>query len=354
MKRRFYALLALIILLQACAKPAAETPASTQPPAATDIPVGITEPVATNTPVDEPAAAAVEHVTIPFAGKSDRATAHDNDNASTFATRSVRSGDEFFRNRFERPFTANDMTYIPDVDIVNFSITSDDDFFYINLSFAGLNEGKDTLGGYYGVEIDRNADGRAELLITTRPPYSEKFTADNVQVYMDVNGDVGGSKINRPDNAPSDGFETLIFDLTQGIYPVDDPDFAWVRLFNEGSLPAVEIAYKRWIFSDGKSAFMWSADASASPLDPGMFYLQDRFSAQEAGAANVEDANYPVKALAEFDNTCRVSFGLNLLGLEPLGCYVQVAEKEVSAEPIAEGANSTCGVFSELCKRAGQ
>ena len=122
----------------------------------------------------------VTHITIPSAGTSDRATAHDNENSLFFDTKKVKTGDEFYKNRFERPFTSVDMAYLPDLDIVNFSITSDENFFYIKISMVSLDKLTQSLTGSYGVEIDRNADGRAEILLTTRPPYTTEFSADNV------------------------------------------------------------------------------------------------------------------------------------------------------------------------------
>src|SRR5688572_20841298 len=131
MQKQYFYFIIIMLLLHACSTP---TPS-------TSTPVDVTEPVSesttqTQTPVklsasETPEKNVVTHETIPSEGITDRATAHDNDNALSFDKRVVRSGDEFFRNRFERPFTANEMDYLPDLDIVNFSITSDDTFFYI-------------------------------------------------------------------------------------------------------------------------------------------------------------------------------------------------------------------------------
>jgi hypothetical protein len=166
---------------------------------------------------------------------------------------------------------------------------------------------------------------------------------------MDLNGDVGGNVVNRPDSSPGDGFETTIFNLAQGVYPQDEPDLAWARQTTDGSLPAVEIAFKKWIFKDGREAFMWSALASQSPIDPAVFVFHDHYSAEQAGAANTDDPNYPLKELAALDNTCRVPFGFQAMGNEPFGCFVKGGEIEVKAEPIADSA---CRQFVELCSRA--
>lgn len=293
----------------------------------------------------------VDHITIPTEGTTDRATAHDNENLLSYQTKKVKTGDFLRKNRFERPFTAGDMNYLPDVDIADFSITSDDTFFYIKISLIGLDPQTQTLTGSYGVEIDHNSDGRAEMLITTHPPYTTEFSADSAAVYLDINSDVGGSSINRPDDYKGDGFEAIIFDLSKGVYPEGDPDFAWARLSTYGNLPAIEIAFKKWMFDGGDDTFMWGVDASATVFDPSKFYFNDNFTAEQAGAANTDDPTYPLKDLAGFDNTCRVPLGFQVTGTEPLGCYVKDGEVEEFAQPSAVGPDSTCGLFSELCKR---
>lgn len=307
-------------------------------------------PTAEATVVPVVPATPVMHIVIPSAGTSDRATAHDNENSLFFDTKKVKTGDEFYKNRFERPFTSGDMAYLPDLDIVNFSITSDENFFYINISMVGPDAGTQSLTGFYGVEIDRNADGRAEILLTTRPPYTTEFSADNVAAYLDINSDVGGSIINRSDNFGSDGFEAAIFDLSRGVYPEDDPDLVWVRQTTDSELPAVEIAFKKWIFG-GNEAFMWSVLSSDVAINPTTLYYHDHFTPEQAGAANTDDPNYPLKDLAAVDNTCRVPLGFQASGNELFGCYVKDVELEKKSTPSADGANSTCGQFVELCSR---
>jgi hypothetical protein len=353
MQKQYFYFFIILILLQACAAPITSTPidvteAPSENATATVVPVEV-QSSATVEP--GPTSVAIDHEIVPGEGITDRTTAHDNDSAINFEKKVVRSGDEFFRNRFERPFTANDMEYLPDLDIVNFSITSDDTFFYIRISFVGLDAKTQSLNGSYGVEIDRNGDGRAEVLLVTHGPYSEEYSADGVAAYLDMNSDIGGVKINRPDDFKSDGFETTIFDLSRNVYPEGDPDLAWVRQTMDGSLPAIEIAYKKWIFDDEKQAFMWSVDASSSPIDPSKLYIHDFITAEDAGAANNEDPNYPIKSLAAFDNTCRVPLGFIATGIEPLGCFIKSGEKEKSSEPTNEGENSTCEQFEELCSR---
>lgn len=352
MQKKYFYLFIITIMLQACATPITSTPTDvTNEPAsesATETKVPVDPSPSATLKVETPNP--ITHINVPTAGVSDRATAHDHDSALSFDKKVVRSGDEFFRNRFERPFTATDMDYLPDLDIVNFSITNDDTFFYIRISLVGLDRETKSLAGSYGVEIDRNGDGRAEILLVANGPYSEEFSADHVNVYLDMNSDIGGVKINRPDDFKSDGFETTIYDLSKNVYPEDDPDLAWVRQTMDGSLPAIEIAYKKWIFQD-KEAFMWSVDASGTTINPSKLYIHDFITAEDAGAANNEDPNYPIKSLAAFDNTCRVPLGFVTLGSEPLGCFIKAGDTERSSEPLNEGESSTCGQFAELCTR---
>jgi hypothetical protein len=350
MQKPYFYLIIVMILLHACSTPVTSTPIDVTKPVSEDA-TETAVPVTASATAEVMESNAIAHETIPGEGITDRATAHDHDSALSFDKKVVRSGDEFFRNRFERPFTAEDMGYLPDLDIVNFSITSDETFFYIRISLVDLDPQTGSLTGSYAVEIDRNGDGRAEILLVAKGPYSEGFSADHVTVYLDMNSDIGGSKINRPDDFKNDGFETTIFDLSQDVYPQDDPDLAWVRQTMDGSLPAVEIAYKKWIFEDGNEAFMWSVDASDTLIDPTRLYIHDFITAEAAGAANSDDPNYPIKSLAAFDNTCRVPLGLTASGNEPLGCFIKSGDSERSSEPSNEGASSTCAQFDALCSR---
>ncbi len=354
MNKKFTLLLLIAILLQACGEVTPISPiANTSEPVAvasesvlaTLESLPIPQPSLEPTPEVKP----IVHVMIPSTGTSDRATAHDNENSLFYDTKKVKTGDEFYKNRFERPFTSVDMAYLPDLDIVNFSITSDEKFFYINISMVDFDSASQSLTGFYGVEIDRNADGRAEVLLTTHPPYTAEFTADNVAAYLDVNSDVGGNVINRPDDFGSDGFEKTIFDLRQGLYPKGNPDLVWVRQTTDRTLPAIEIAFERQMFKDGKEAFMWSVLSSHTAIDPAKLYYQDYFTAGQAGAANTDDPNYPIKDLAAMDNTCRVPLGFQAIGTEPLGCYVKGRDIEEKAMPSPDGADSTCAQFIELC-----
>jgi hypothetical protein len=318
MKRIAFALI-LLFLLQACAPAqttAAEPSVQSQ---ATDEPTPVTiAPTTTTTTTTDTATAPMAHVIIPVTGK-EPSIAHDNEESTTFKSKGAREGDDFSKNRFERPFTSNNMEYLPQLDIMDFSIAKDEMFFYVEIQLAGLDASTNSLTGSYGVEIDRNRDGRGEILITTMPPYTTEFSTEGVAVYVDTNGDIGGKKAGRPDdNYSGNGYEGVLFDLSQNIHP-KDPDLAWVR-FIEGEQPAIEIAFKKWIFQDGKEAFFWNIWASGNKLDPSKFNLHDTMTIEQAGSANAENPNYPLKGLAAIDNSCRLPYGYEALGSEPMGC----------------------------------
>jgi hypothetical protein len=92
------------------------------------------------------------------------ANAHDNDESKSFEERNVLVGDEFRINRFERPFTADTMEYLPQIDIVGMSMTQDENWYYVQIKVVGADPATGELSGLYGVEFDLNVDGKTESL----------------------------------------------------------------------------------------------------------------------------------------------------------------------------------------------
>ena len=331
--RKILPLILITLVLQAC-----NLGAPTQAATEASLPVAAEAPPATFEPI--------VHTIIPQQGSLSRSNAHDHEESATFDNKNVTAGDEFLKNQFERPFTASEMAYLPDIDIVDFGITSDDQFFYIKIILAGLDVDSQSITGGYGVEIDRNVDGRAEIMLVTLPPYSTEFTAENVIVLVDKDGDIGGSRPTRPDEGFSgNGYDGVIFDLSQNIFPEGDPDLAWVRAIKDEK-PAIEIAYRKWIFKDGNESFMWSVWASGQDIDPASFNLHDSIAETQAGSPNKGNANYPIKDLAAFDNSCRVPLGFDAVGNEPLGCLVQGSEREGGGDGVG-----FCDQFNAVCQR---
>lgn len=212
------------------------------------------------------------------------------------------------------------MTYLPNVDIGTFQVTSDTNWYYVFITLIGTNP-NDPINIDYGVEINKNKDGYGDTLIWAEPPYATTWTTQGVKVYTDPNHDTGGASPVRSDAKPDvpypgDGYESVIFN--QGIGA--DPDLAWVRI-NPQNPAMVEFAFK--IALAGKS-FLWGVWADAGLKDPSKFNYNDRFTAAEAGSPLAKDPNYPIKAIYAVDNTCWLPVGFNPTGEEPRLCPLNI------------------------------
>lgn len=287
--------------------PAQEPPAATLPPAE---------------PTSPPTSTAIPHLMTPGSSSDAVANAHDNDESKNFDQRNVLVGDEFRLNRFERPFTAETMEYLPHIDIVGMSMTQDDTWYYVQIKLVGTDPATGELSGQYGVELDLNVDGKTEVMALANGPIGPAWTAEGVALYADLNGDIGGTS-SRPDDIYSgDGYETKVYEGGQTLYNASggetDPDLVWVR--GSTTTNVVEIALKKAVFKDYPT-WMWNPLASATPLDPSLFYFNDTFTEARAGSPK-KGENYPLKELAGFDNTCRVTAGFDAKGDEPMGCAV--------------------------------
>ncbi|MBL8080569.1 MAG: hypothetical protein JNM55_21540 [Anaerolineales bacterium] len=283
-------------------------------------------PPATSTTAPEPSPVAIQHLVQPSSGVTAIANAHDNEESETGATeKSVRGGDEFRINRFERPFTATDMTYLPQIDIVGMSMTKDDTWYYVQIKLAGADTTTGEMSGLYGVEFDLNVDGKTEILLVAQGPFGADWTTDGVTAYVDNNGDIGGISSKPDDIYTGNGYETILFDSGKG----EDPDAAWARANAANGI--VEIAFKQETLRDFPK-WMWNPLASAYPIDPTKFYFNDTFTLQRAGSP-VKGDNYPLKELAGFDNTCRVPANFEATGTEPMGCQVQAQQDDIEFTP---------------------
>lgn len=312
-----------------------------------------TEPPATNVPATEAPAteAPIVHTTIPSEPVKTLGNASDNDEVKSYSNLDVNFGDDFAKNRFERPFTPEMGTYLPEIDIVNFSIGEDDNFFYVTLNLGGLATAGQAPTGHYAIELDSDIDGRAELLIVANPAFTTEWSTNGVQIFADDNGDVGGEDVKRNDaNYTGDGYEKLMFDSGNGA----NPDLGWARFVN-GETPAIQIAFNKVIFPTTPT-FMWSVWASANPFENTKFNLHDTTTEEAAGSPDKQNSQYPIKNIAGIDNSCRVPVGFTATGYEPLGCPVQgVAETE--EEEVTSSSNpgitisvaGICQKFPALC-----
>lgn len=341
-------LLFMAVILSACSlgpfgatSPAAETPTSIP---ATEI----------ATIEATPAEPEIIHTTIPTEPAKNLGNASDNDEVNSSEDRDVNFGDDFVHNRFERPFTTNMAEYLPEIDIVNFSIGEDDNFFYVTLNLAGVINPGQPPSGHYAIELDSNIDGRGELLIVANPSFGSDWSTDGVQIFADDNGDIGGNDPKRSDpDYFGDGYEKLMFDSGVGA----NPDLGWAR-FADGKSPAIQIAFNKIIFPSTPT-FMWSVWASASQFDTTKFNLHDSTVEDAAGSPDKQSSQYPIKSIAGIDNSCRVPVGFTATGLEPLGCPVAgVAETENNEEAPSSPSNpgititviNICQTYPALCE----
>jgi hypothetical protein len=304
--------LALLFIISACNLPSVSSvDTATMPPplpqetATTAIETTSEEEInPTNTPN-------IVHMMTPALFPSKGIPIYDVSSQDTAPEKRAPYGDSYKINRFERPFQ-QDMTYVPDLDIVTYSLSEDADWYYVSIELIGKDPNNE-LGINYGVEIDNDADGFGDTVIWAHPPYTPEWTNANVQVFEDKNHDTGGLSAEQAD-APfsADGYESLLFDRGLG----DDPDLAWVR-FSNSDAATVQFAFKKRL-TDGK--FMLGVLADANLRDVGMLDYNDRFTAEEAGSPVRSNKYYPLGALYLLDNSCREAFGFKASGFEPQLC----------------------------------
>ncbi len=317
----------LLIAVPACSmlgEPA--TPVPPTPMEAPVIPVAGQPTIAPPTPVPATATVAVIHTmtpTDPGAGK----LVYDVESVGTGPEKRAPYGDSYEWNRLERPFQ-QDMSYMPDLDIAQFTVANDSNWWYVTIQLIGLDPNHPQ-GIHYGVELDLDRDGWGDYLIWARPPYTEQWSTLPIQIYEDQNQNTSGLSSGKSD-APfsADGYETLIFD---GIAGGSDPDLAWVRI-NAGLPGTVQFAFK---VSWSGSVFMLGTIADAGLKDPRKLDYVDRFTLPEAGSPVRENMYYPLKQLFLVDNTCREAFGFQPTRYEPQICPVPVAPTKTPdpAEP---------------------
>jgi hypothetical protein len=141
---------------------------------------------------------------------------------------------------------------------------------------------------------------------------------------------VGGVAIMTADSHPrgGDGYEQAVFDQGNGSLT----DGAWARISTEDP-KTVELAFKLEMLGSPASYAM-SAWAGTT-VDPAMFDYHDQMTHIQAGSPNPGYEVYPLKDMAEIDNTCRLAIGFAPTGKEP-GLCTTVEKKE------AEGGGEAC------------
>jgi hypothetical protein len=325
--KRFVGMLGLLaIAALACGLPGASTGSSAAP----------TEPIIAAGSTSSPAAprqAGVAPVGLP----DKRADQAGDVNSSVDARKKmVPGGDEFVNGLYERPFNANTMdTYFPYLDIVDAQAYVDDTWGYATITMDGT-DANEKLPGKYGVELDLNKDGRGEWLILASNPASTDWTTQGVQAWKDDNSDIGGDVPLVADKNPTggNGYEKLVFDQGQG----SNVDGAWVRV-SASDPNTITLAFKLEMLGGPKSFALGAWAGSADSLNPAKFDFNDQMTHAEAGSPLPTFKVYPLKALSEVDNTCRLAVGFAPTGKEP-GLCATVAKRQgesASCQPCRPG-----------------
>jgi len=331
----------LLLITQACSNSALESSSSVPDEAITADPAAQPETRSGSDSEQITPTPAAVHMITPAAPGAPEETKQEINTSST-ADRKLALGDSFRLGIFERPFTAGDMVYIADTDLLEASISSDEKFFYFLLDLENSAGHPDA---HYGVEFDTDLDGRGDILLWVKGNGSSDWTTEGVSVLADANQDVGGARPVVADASSGDGYEHLLFNPQQ----VGDPDSGWQRA--DGA--QVQLAVIRELI--GASSFFWKAWADNGPSDPSLFDYNDSFNEAQAGSpCSGSSVFYPVNALSQVDSTCWIAYNHNPNGFEPGGCYrqptAQPAKKEAPACP-------ACGTFEmsiECCIACGR
>jgi hypothetical protein len=220
-------------------------------------------------------------------------------------------GDEYFNNRWERPYTADTMEYLSDVDLIRVEMRITSPWVYITFEYKkpraeGIGE------TMYGAEFDINKDGRGEYLIWGASPADGEWTTDGVEIWKDTNYDVGGATPQGA-NAPwdkGDGYDQNLF--TEGVG--DDPDLAWIHQIEGGK--KVQLAFKYSVLNNA-AQFLWNGLADLGVRKPAWFDYNDHFTQEQAGSPlPIQTKFYPLKEMWGLDNTCRDAYGFSPTGTE--------------------------------------
>ena len=325
----------VFLVLGACNLPLPA--ASVAPEAPTEIVVPPPTEIPTETPV--PTATPLPHQSIPGELPAERSgQAGDHDSSVTSNQKRAPGGDRFTFGRYERPFNTETMdVYFPQLDIQDTLVYQDDTWIYAVITMESGDETQQ-LSGRYGFEIDTDVDGGGDWLILVVGPSSNEWSTEGVQVWFDRNDDVGGKvSVTADEDGPGgNGYETVLFDSDQG----DDPDLAWARVPSDDP-NTVQLAVKRSILA-GDDSYLVGMWAGTGIFDPAMFDMNDHFNHEQAGAALVElEYFYPIKAIAELDNSCRMAVGFQPTGSEPGLCSAASPSSGEACQPIACTGNYT-------------
>lgn len=264
-------------------------------------------------------------------------TLQDSDSSLRASENRTLGVDKFLDGLYERPFTAIDMIYQPDLDIISVDFAFDDEFFFFTIRMYGLDPEAWALTGSYGIEFDRSLTGRGDLFVLANG-MDDSWSTEYVQVFIDSNGDIGGPQPMQSDiNFQGSGYDTEA--------SLEGEKVAFARLDPEDE-KAVQIVISRSLLEDAER-FLWGAWAIGDINSFGVdrFDLNDGISIEEAGSPFRDDKNYPIKDLYSLDNTCRLPYGFAQSGNYPGMCKIGTPPKPPSkggGSKDSGGGGSSC------------
>ena len=226
-------------------------------------------------------------------------------------------GDQFFINRYERPWTREMGEYRGYLDIIRANLKFNPPWFYVQIFTA--EPLPDASAAVYAMELDLDIDGRGDFLITVPHPPGEEWTVEGVKVLEDTNEDVGGvvpvlTEVLPPDYT-GNGYDQVVFQGGRG----SDPDLAWVRL-NPEEPNSLEIAFKADL--TGGTGYLWTIWADEGLRDPSLADYNDQFTFPEAGSPFPDHRFHPIQEIYLLDTTCRSWYGLDPVGDEVGLCQI--------------------------------
>jgi hypothetical protein len=286
-----------------------DTPTATLTPPPTDTPTATSTLTPTST-------STIAHAATPPGTSGTTRYITDPETRDYAPQKKSPGGSDFYQNnRYERPYTAETMEYLPDVDLTRVEMRITPPWVFITFFISGARA--EGIGKtMYGAEFDINRDGRGEFLIWGASPPDAEWTTEGVAVWKDSNADVGGPNPQMT-NAPwtgGNGYDQEIFLGGRGM----DPDLAWIRQAEGGK--KVQLAFKYSAIGNAPQ-FLWNGLADFGVRRPDWFDYNDHFTQGEAGSPLPVQADfYPLKSLYGIDNTCRDAYGFTPTGTEPNLC----------------------------------
>jgi hypothetical protein len=226
-------------------------------------------------------------------------TLTDTDGSLKAKEKRVLTGDDFYKGLFERPFSSGEMVYQEDADIRIVTYAHNDVFHFFTIELHGLDPVTKSLTGTYGIEFDRSKTGHGDFLVWVKDAKKE-WSMEGVKAFSNPSKTVGGPTPLWVDKGYSEGGyekeEKLEGDRVA--YARIDPKDATI----------LQIAVNTALL-DNAEEFLWGAWADKGWQDPMRFDYNDHIEEVAAGSPIKTSSYYPLKELANLDNTCRLTAG---------------------------------------------